>query len=316
MPGAPLLGNTEPRFVLLVVSLEVFFAHHDLIGQAFTTEHQILDAGRFGRLELLLMTIIVGLDLRLARVHARCVVSGRKAKKSNLAAFCLQCDDGVANRPGKDGRPIDRIGQRLHCKLAADTRFEDRRRQVLRTQQGLVPRLIEAAIRLAQSGNAEDVLPDLLIGDDNLALGCIGGDRFLRDQPIKHFLAGFGCVEELGIERVAHHLTHLIDALSHRLVKLGLRNRHTADRGKTGIARRGALVTGNPEKHECRKDEDQQHELQQALMFSNGVKHGLGSFRKRLAKRGELSFAPCLRHQSGGVDGARTRDPRRDRPVF
>ena len=131
MPGASLLWDTESCFVLFVVGLEVFFAHHDLIGQAFTTEHQILDAGRFRRLELLLMAVVVGLDLRIARVHARRIVSGCKAKKSNLAPFCLQCGDGIANRPGKDGRPIDRIRQRLHCKLAADTRFEDRRRQVL-----------------------------------------------------------------------------------------------------------------------------------------------------------------------------------------
>ena len=102
----------------------------------------------------------------------------------------------------------------------------------------------------------------------------------MRDQTIKDFLAGFGCIKELGVEGVAHHLTHLVDALSHRLIELGLRDRHSADRCKAGIARRGALVTGNSEKHECRKDEDQQDELQQALMFSNGVKHGLGSFRK------------------------------------
>ena len=37
---------------------------------------------------------------------------------------------------------------------------------------------------------------------------------------------------------------------------------------------------------------------------------------RRRKRRGATRVAPVKEHQTGGVDGTRTRDPRRDRPVF
>ena len=60
-----------------------------------------------------------------------------------------------------------------------------------------------------------------------------------------------------------------------------------------------------------RYDEQDHEDLYEALVLLNQCKHDVGFCE---SKKGEPKFA--LLAKSGGVDGTRTRDPRRDRPVF
>ena len=219
-------------------------------------------------------------------------------------------------------------------KLPADAVLERSLRDARLAEQALVE-VERKFVALAKSRVGGDALEDLLVGDPEMEVIGFLFDQALAQQLLQQVEAHLGIVEERRIDVLLRVTPQHVLLVADRTRELLLADVAAVEfRDFTGAV--GALeVIVDAEEGERHHDE-REDELRDALVFVNDVVHQLpiiswvrespchanGRRASQLpperparaagCEKGELAFALRI----GGVDGTRTRDPRRDRPVF
>ena len=149
--------------------------------------------------------------------------------------------------------------------------------------------------------NAQPVAPRVLL------------QQALVDELLENRVAHLRVVEHCRIEIAPELLPHAVLLLADRLGEFLLRYRLPGYGRDVLAAARVAEIVVDAEEGEGQRDQ-REDELDDALSAVHEIEHGRDPGGATQPKKGELTFA--LRNVIGGVDGTRTRDPRRDRPVF
>ena len=145
----------------------------------------------------------------------------------------------------------------------------------------------------------------------------------LRDELLDQREADLGTLEHRRVERAALRRAHPVPLLAQQLVEF-----RAADLGATDarhdrlrhVAAEMVIDTDEGEGHDQGRENDLRDatvlvdEIEQHGILDLPVQASMRPKRGRNTKEGEPKFA--LSRNRGGVDGTRTRDPRRDRPVF
>ena len=186
-------------------------------------------------------------------------------------------------------------------------------------------RPIEAAVGLVLVDVALELLGVDLgqggVGDRQVAAGDFVVQRALGDQVVEDRLLRFRRLEHLLVELGAEHLAIAVHLLALRRFPFLLGDFlsvHVGDRiGVVALV----LVAADADENERRHDQQHQENLHQALVGTNKFKHGQPILVERMRlncrhKKRRTLVRLFLQFNAGGADGTRTRDPRRDRPVF
>ncbi len=269
------------------------------------------------------MRIVVGLQLRVSRLHLRHVVMRIECQPLHFALLLGKHGQILRERLRRKGAALDAARQLLRGQRVAHALVILIGRHALHGEQFLVAVHIDGTVRILERRDdriAQQRAAHRVVRGGQMQTLRFIGQHALLDQAVEHFLAALGRIEHLRVELSTEHLARSIQLLTHRVVVLGPGDLVTVDAGDVCTFVKEATEALNTHKTQPRYDDQDEHEHHQAFVIAEEIEHALRMpkterpiLQQRAIKKANRS-SPFK--DTGGVDGTRTRDPRRDRPVF
>ena len=316
----PLLGLRVDAGVGVVLGLDLGGVDGGLRHQRVERQVDELDLRLLGRLERAGIGVVERLDRRVVDLDVLGERLGVDAGDRDLALLLDQRQVALAAAAGDDAAQRDRLLQRRQRQLAAHARLEHLRRHVLAGEQLLVLVGREAAV----------VLEHRQVGDELLQLR-VGDAEALLPRPCAAAGAGRPAARAAGSA-----LRDCRRSPDRSCGRAAARSRSCCSRSvslnsscvifspatvATSEVRVGRAEVGVDAEERERQRDQRQDDLGDAFVLGYEIVHVGVAWPRRAPGRGAGNRSEKRANSRsplhvGGVDGTRTRDPRRDRPVF
>ena len=312
MPYASLLGLREPlgrlRLLLVVVGLELGIVDVHFGGEVGEAHLDIAQVHRFRRHVLRFVRVVIRLDRRIVGRGLGRKLGRRNSEPGNLALLASEGTEPRQLGRRDEARGAECALQLTQLRIVTDHVLDLPDRPALglehRQRVGEIPFAVHLQLR-----DAGHLREKLLIAH---AIAELVGTA---DQGLGvHVLLEHAALEvrALGVAQLTIGLTLVLgELLLIRLANVVAGDLHAVHFGS--VVGRAHRPVDAP-KNENEADDAEHHSGQPTLqLVMNCLQHALLLIERDPGERGRRTWLP---QGNGGVDGTRTRDPRRDRPVF